>query len=169
MQHGGVIAYSTETVLGLGCDPYNESAINKLLWLKNRAFEKGLIVLADNYETLERYSLSLSKEQKTKISVSENTTWLVPANEKTPTWLTGEHEKIAVRISEHLIAGQLAAKMSGVVSTSANLSTYKILASYEEVRNWFGPHVDYILLGKPGTSIPSTICDLLSGEIIRSN
>ncbi len=169
MQRGGVIAYSTETVLGLGCDPYNESAINKLLWLKNRTLEKGLIVIANNFETFEKYSLSLSKEQRTKISASENTTWLAPVNENTPTWLTGEHDKIAVRISDHEIAGELAAQMGGVVSTSANVSTCKILTSHEETRDWFGPHVDYILLGKSGTCIPSTICDLLSGDIIRSN
>ena len=130
MQRGGVIAYSTETVLGLGCDPYNESAINKLLWLKNRTLEKGLIVIANNFETFEKYSLSLSKEQRTKISASENTTWLVPVHARnTPIWLTGEHQKIAVRITEHVIAGQLAAKMNGIVSTSANISTYKILTS----------------------------------------
>ena len=40
LRHGGVIAYSTETVLGLGCNPYNQNAVNRILWLKNRAVEK---------------------------------------------------------------------------------------------------------------------------------
>ena len=169
IQHGGVIAYSTETVLGLGCDPWNESAVKKLLWLKNRAVENGLIVLVADLNTLQHYSKPLDKQHITSIEDSKHTTWLLPSEEKIPKWLTGRHDKIAVRISEHTVARQLAAKTHGIVSTSANLTAHKILSTHNEIRDWFGPHIDYVIIDCVGSGVPSKICDLLSGKIIRSN
>ncbi|MFT4725078.1 MAG: L-threonylcarbamoyladenylate synthase, partial [Colwellia sp.] len=52
---GGIIAYPTEAVFGLGCDPDNLLAIEKLLSIKNRSPEKGLILLAANYSQLLPY------------------------------------------------------------------------------------------------------------------
>jgi len=167
LRHGGVVAYSTETVLGLGCDPNNQQAVNRICWLKNRALENGLIVVVDGIETLQLYSQTLMQEQIAAITKSENTTWLVPASEEVPNWVTGTHDKIAVRISGHTIAGPLSTATAGIVSTSANISSYKTLTSQSEIRDWFGPHVDYVLIGAAGTEQPSHIIDLLTGEKLR--
>ncbi len=169
LQHGGVIAYSTETVLGLGCDPYNQEAVHRILWLKNRAIENGLIVVVESIATLQHYSQPLSKEQITNITEKEKTTWLVPKNDTVPNWVTGAHNKVAVRITNHPIATPLAIVANGIISTSANISSYKTLASQSEIRDWFGPHVDYVLIDCAGSGTPSQICDLLSGKILRSN
>ena len=167
LQHGGVLAYSTETVLGLGCNPNNQDATNKILWLKNRAVENGLIVVVENVESLQHYSQTLNQEQVTTISKTEKTTWLLPANDSVPNWVTGSHDKVAVRITNHPIAGLLSTSINGIISTSANISSYKTLASQNEVRDWFGPHVDYIVIGEMGSEKPSQIKDLLTGEVIR--
>jgi L-threonylcarbamoyladenylate synthase len=167
LKNGGVIAYSTETVLGLGCDPNNEQAVNRILWLKNRAVENGLIMLVNNIESLQHYSKTLTAEQLTSISSSNNTTWLIPANDQAPTWMLGQHLNIAVRITQHQTANLLSAATCGIVSTSANISSHKILANQQEVRDWFGPHVDYIIIGETGSSVPSEIKDLLTGERLR--
>lgn len=167
LQHGGVLAYSTETVLGLGCNPNNQDATNKILWLKNRAVENGLIVVVENVESLQHYSQTLNQEQITTISKTEKTTWLLPANDSVPNWVTGSHDKVAVRITNHPIAGLLSTSTNGIISTSANISSYKTLASQNEVREWFGPHVDYIVIGEMGSEKPSQIKDLLTGEVIR--
>ena len=45
---GAVIAYPTEAVWGLGCDPWDEEAVERLLLLKGRSVDKGLILVADN-------------------------------------------------------------------------------------------------------------------------
>ena len=84
VKNGGVIAYSTETVLGLGCDPNNQAAVNRILWLKNRTVETGLIVLVDSIESLQQHTKSLSADQIASISSAENTTWLIPANDHVP-------------------------------------------------------------------------------------
>lgn len=165
--NGGVIAYSTETVIGLGCDPSNQAAVNRILWLKNRAVENGLIMLVDSIESLQQHTKSLSAEQITSISSAINTTWLIPTNEQVPSWVRGKHEKLALRITEHATAKPLSAAAHGIVSTSANISSYKILANQNEIRDWFGPHVDYIIVGETGSNTPSEIKDLITGEQLR--
>ncbi len=169
LRNGGVIAYSTETVLGLGCDPRNQSAVNRLCWLKNRALENGLIVVVSNLNVLQQFSQPLTQKHVDTISTTEKITWLLPANDTVPNWITGKHEKVAVRISEHPIAGPLSTATDGIVSTSANISSYKTLTSQSEIRDWFGPHVDYMLIECAGSGSPSQICDLLSGKVLRSN
>ncbi len=167
LQYGGVVAYSTETVLGLGCDPNNQQAVNRILWLKNRAIENGLIMLVNNIVSLQQYTTSLTAEQVASISSAENTTWLIPANDQAPSWMLGKHETLAMRITQHPTANPLSAATHGIVSTSANVSSYKILADQDEVRDWFGPHVDYIIVGETGSSVPINIIDLISGEKLR--
>lgn len=167
LRHGGVIAYSTETVLGLGCNPYNQEAVNRILWLKNRAVESGLIVLVNNIEILQKYSQALTQENITTLTATENTSWLLPASNTVPNWITGAHSKVAVRITDHPLAGPLSSATEGIVSTSANISSYKTLTSQSEIRDWFGPHVDYILTNRSGSGEPSNICDLLTGEKLR--
>ena len=129
--------------------------------------KNGLIVLVNSIETLQKYSQALTQEQITTISAAENTSWLVPASKTVPNWITGEHDKVAVRITDHPTAGPLSSATDGIVSTSANISSYKTLASQSEIRDWFGPHVDYMVIGAAGTDRPSQICDLLTGEKLR--
>jgi len=167
LQHGGIIAYSTETVLGLGCDPNNQLAVKRILWLKHRAIKNGLIVVVDGIEALQHYSQTLSQEQIETICETDKTTWLLPTNDDVPNWVTGSHDKVAVRISQHPSAKPLSTAMNGIISTSANISSYKTLASQTEVRDWFGHHVDYMIIGEAGTDQPSQIIDLLTGEKLR--
>ena len=167
LRHGGVIAYSTETVLGLGCDPLNQNAVKRICWLKDRAIENGLIVVVENCEVLQKYSQSLSKAQITQIKKSKNTTWLIPKNNNVPIWVTGSHDQVAVRISDHSVASALSSAINGIISTSANISSYKTLTSQNEIRDWFGPHVDYMVINQSGSGEPSKICDLLTGKQLR--
>lgn len=167
LKNGGVIAYSTETVLGLGCDPNNQEAVNRIFWLKNRAIENGLIMLVNSIKSLQQYTTSLSAEQIALITSAKNTTWLIPANKQVPAWILGKHEKLALRITQHPTANPLSAATHGIVSTSANVSSYKVLACQNEVRNWFGPHVDYIIVGDKGSNVPSEIIDLITGDKLR--
>ena len=126
-------------------------------------------MLVADVNTLQQYSKPLTMRHISSIKESEHTTWLTPSEESVPNWLTGEHDKIAIRISEHDIAGKLATMMHGVVSTSANITNYKTLSTHKEVRDWFGPNIDYLIIDCVGSGVPSKICDLISGKIIRSN
>lgn len=170
LNHGGVIAYSTETILGLGCDPFNESAVKRILWLKSRSLDKGLILLVEDIAYIKKISQTLSEEQISRITNSSNeipTTWLVPAKSSLPSWITGKQNKVAVRITQHPLSKQLCEACGSIVSTSANYSGQIVTRNKEQIRQWFGPYIDYVLIDAPGTGVASKICDVVSGEVIR--
>ena len=99
-QQGGVLAYPTEAVFGLGCDPDQQSAVQKILTIKKRPIEKGLILLAGEYKQLQPYidEQKMSTEQiKTMLSRWPNgVTQVVPASKKAQPFLTGQFDTIAI-------------------------------------------------------------------------
>lgn len=168
---GGVIAYPTEAVYGLGCDPDNEDAVERLLKIKQRSPEAGLIVIAAEIGQLERYFAPLEATQRRRLDRSwpGPQTWLVPANPRTPRWLTGRHRTIAVRVTDHPIASALCLRCGhGVVSTSANRSGRPPARDDTTVRRMLGDELDYILSGPVGgLSRPTPIRDLETGKTLR--
>ena len=122
---GKVIAYPTEAVYGLGCDPLNKNAVLNLLNLKKRPVEKGLILIASSLSQLEPY-LQLNSTIISKITSTwpGPVTWIIPSQPWVPTWLTGKHNSLAVRVSAHPTVKLLCEQYGRpIVSTSANIST----------------------------------------------
>ena len=123
----GVIAYATEAVFGLGCDPDSELAVQRLLAIKQRPVEKGLILIAADLAQLQEYIdvSQLSAEQLARVEASwpGPFTWIMPARAATPTWLTGQFDTLA-EIGEAL-ASQLAYVLPGEVGGQANPSEIK--------------------------------------------
>lgn len=168
---GGVIAYPTEAVWGLGCDPQNQAAVEKTLALKQRSVEKGLILVAASLRQLSSYfHPSLNEKQLAKIQqCSRPTTWLVPFNsDYTPAWIVGEHEFLAIRVSSHPTTQALCQLTHyPIVSTSANPQGREAARTALEVRQYFGDDLP-ICEGQCGDAErPSTIRSLLTGEILR--
>lgn len=172
LQKGEVIAYPTEAVFGLGCDPDSEIAVNKLLELKQRPWEKGLILIADNYEQLKNYidDEQLSEEQKQAMFITwpGPVTWVIPAKSTTPKWLTGRFDTIAVRVTNHELVKRLCRHYGKpLVSTSANLSGLEPCRTTEEVIAQFNgsvPVLDGIVGGRQN---PSEIRDAKTGQLYR--
>ncbi|MDC9582622.1 MULTISPECIES: L-threonylcarbamoyladenylate synthase type 1 TsaC [Xenorhabdus] len=167
-----VIAYPTEAVFGLGCDPDSENAAQELLALKNRSWEKGLILIADNYERLCPYidDEQLSDIQKETIFSSwpGPVTWVIPAKAATPKWLTGKFSTLAVRVTDHPLVKQLCAIYEKpLVSTSANLSGLEPCRNVEEVRQQFGNRIPILEGEVGGRKNPSEIRDALTGKLYR--
>lgn len=171
LQRGGVIAYPTEAVYGLGCDPANLQAIEKLLKLKQRSPDKGLILIAAEFEQLSPYLADIDSSRKAEILSTwpGPVTWLWPAKPSVSKLLRGTHETIAVRVTAHPLAAALCRAFQGpLVSTSANLSGEPPARSSEEVFRQFGNRLEYVLTGEVGgLSRPSQIRDALSGMVIR--
>ncbi|MCK4586215.1 MAG: Sua5/YciO/YrdC/YwlC family protein, partial [Gammaproteobacteria bacterium] len=103
IERGGIIAYPTEAVFGLGCDPINPDAVLRLLTLKRRPIGKGLVLIASNIEQLKPFMAPLDAKQQHTLEASwpGPVTWLVPAKQETPVWLKGHHDTIAVRVTDH--------------------------------------------------------------------
>ena len=175
LQHGGIIAYPTEAVYGLGCDPKNLSALKKLLAIKQREKEKGLILVAANFEQLKPYLLPLEKNIEEKLLKSwqdshRPTTWIVPVKKEVSDYLKGRFNTLAVRVSKHPIVKELCEKFNGaIVSTSANISGQESVRTVEQVKQIFENKIDFILDGETDLNAqPSEIRDALTNKIIRT-
>ena len=171
LRRGGLVAYPTEAVYGLGCDPLNSSAVHALLELKRRSQNKGLILIAADYSQLSTYVKTLPDSVLKKIQqpTKDAITWLLPAQDWVPSWLTGGRSTIAVRLVQHALAKELCqlAQMA-LVSSSANISGYNALTTGHHTRLKFVGKAVYTINGRVGTAAkPSQIIDALSGEKFR--
>ncbi|MGB1263516.1 MAG: Sua5/YciO/YrdC/YwlC family protein [Cognaticolwellia sp.] len=173
-QQGGILAYPTEAVFGLGCDPDNEQAIEKLLSIKSRSVEKGLILLAGNYSQLLPYIDDSKIPQDKRFTVlsrwPDGVTQLVAKNAHTSALLTGRFDTIAVRItSQPDVVALCNATNKPIVSTSANLAGEEPAKTWQTIPDELAHQVDFIIQGQTlGFDQPSTIIDALSGDVIRS-
>ena len=167
---GGVIAYPTETVYGLGCDPFNGAAVLRLLHLKQRGMEQGLILIASELAQLESLLLPLTAASRNRLAQLRRkpVTWTLPCLAETPVWLRGAHTTLAVRISAHPLARALCEHWGGpLVSSSANRHGGHPATTALAVHRLFAGSLDYILHGECGKRRPSEIRDGRSGEILR--
>jgi len=172
VHHGGLIAYPTEAVYGLGCDPLDGAAVQRLLALKQRPMDKGLILIAADLDQLRPFLLPLSADDEATVLATwpGPVTWLIPARPETPRWLRGAHDTLAVRVTDHPLAAALCRRLGHpLVSTSANRSGQPPARSPLAVRRAFGKSIDLVLSAPLGTQRrPTAIRDLRSGRSIRS-
>jgi L-threonylcarbamoyladenylate synthase len=170
LKAGAVIAYPTEAVYGLGCDPLNEAAVMTLLDIKQRPVEKGLILIASSLEQLRPY-LVLDQTIIERITPTwpGPVTWVIPAQPWVPKWLTGEHDSLAVRVTNHPIAHDLCAQFgSPLVSTSANPTTRPTIKDSRKLLKTFAGSDIFIVHGKVGELGQETaIYDAASGKRFR--
>lgn len=171
--NGEVFAYPTEAVFGLGCDPLNRKAVFTLLGLKNRAVEKGLILVASEFSQIEPYvlldQLSLEAQQTILASWPGPVTWLLPKSGKTPSWISGDSTLVAVRLSAHLKVREICAHIDKpIVSTSANTAGKAPALTEQNVKMYFGDQV-HIVSGELGDQdSPSRIINSLTMETLRA-
>lgn len=168
---GGVIAYPTEAVFGLGCLPTSEAALERIIAIKRRDARKGLIVVAADIEQLEPLASLPGGEIGKRILSSwpGPVTWIVDAMPDLPHLLTGGGPTIAVRVSDHPIVRRLCLRTGhALVSTSANSAGRPPARSALRVRRAIGRDVDYVLAGPLGSlANPTEIRDAGSGRTLR--
>lgn len=171
LHRGAVIAYPTEAVWGLGCDPWNQHAVQRILQLKKRHIDKGLIIVAANTAQIAWLLEGLDSNQHQQLLETwpGPNTWLVPHHNRLPRCVHGVHDTIAVRVSAHPVVKALCEGFGGpIVSTSANPQALKPARSSTDVRRYFGKRVEYAA-GRIGASAsPSVIRDLRTGRVIRA-
>lgn len=172
-QQGGILAYPTEAVFGLGCDPDNQVAVEKLLEIKQRPVEKGLILLAANYSQLLPYvdDAKMSAEQRALILSRwpNGITQVLPAKVSLGKYLTGQFDTIAVRItSQPDVVALCNTTNKPIVSTSCNTTGKEPARTYQEIEPALCQQIDFIIKGQTlGFTQPSTIIDGITGETFR--
>lgn len=171
IRRGGVVAYPTEAVYGLGCDPWNGEAVARLLAIKRRPASKGLILIGAEPEQLWPFVERLAPELMEPILASwpGPNTWLLPARDITPKWLTGRFDTLAVRVTAHPLAAALCRVHGGaIVSTSANRAEHPPARDSLGVRLALDDGPDYLLAGPcGGADRPSRIRDGRTGRVLR--
>ena len=167
---GDVIAYPTEAVYGLGCDPLNENAVLKLLALKQRPVEKGLILIASDFGQLEPF-LEFDQAMLDRVLPTWETqaiTWIMPSQSWVPKWLTGKHQSLAVRVTNHPLAKALCEQLhSPLVSTSANPSSKNPALNSLQVQKYFAGQVKIMNGATGGNKNTSTIYDARTSACLR--
>lgn len=173
LRAGGVIAYPTEAVFGLGCDPQDQAAVAHLFALKQRPPTQGVLLIAADFAQVEEYvdtpavpAAALARAQATWPGPN---TWVFPRSAATPGWLTGGHTGIALRVTAHPLAAALCRAYGGaLVSTSANRHGEPPARTTQAVQAAFGGELAYILAGETsGLAQPTPIRDAITGEEFR--
>ena len=171
LARGGVVAYPTEAVYGLGCDPANHAAVDRLLLLKRRDAAKGLILIAAEVEAFSPWIQPLDDALRARIEPTwpGPVTWLVPAADDCPRNLRGDHATLAVRVTAHPEAAALCRAWGGaLVSTSANRADAPPIHDAVSIRRRFGADIDVVLEGHVGDlARPTPIRDARTGATIR--
>ena len=172
VKSGGVIAYPTEAVYGLGCDPLEHAAVRRIFAIKQRDQTKGLILIASDMAQLLPFMAGLSGDilSKLKASWPGPVTWVVPAAPALPFWLSGGRSTLAVRVTAHPIASALCRELGmALVSTSANRSGRPPARTALAVRTQLGDGVDEIVAGPVGgLNRPTEIREALTGKVLRA-
>ncbi len=171
MRQGKVIAYPTEAVYGLGCDPLDHHAVTCLLELKERPESAGLILISDEFS---RFADFVAPVDDASIQEAMETwpgpvTWLFPKSASCPGWISGDHESVAIRVTDHPVCRQLCESFDGaIVSTSANRSGESPARDRAQVERAFGDSIAGVVEGAlGGLDRPSEIRDVVSGAVVR--
>jgi len=163
VRSGEVIAYPTESVFGLGCDPFNENAVKNLLQMKQRPIDQGLILVASHIQQILPFIQPIEANDLARALKTwpGHHTWVFPPSKSVPVWITGENKGIAIRLSKHPIVVQLCTQLNQpLVSTSANLSNQDNLNSIKDIKATFGDKIGFYIDAPTGNAKnPSTIQD----------
>lgn len=169
---GGVIAYPTEAVFGIGCDPLDADAVDRVLRIKGRDARKGLILVAADQAQLAPYLRPIAPEWQSGLDATwpGPVTWIVPAADWVPRFLTGGRDTLAVRVTNHPLTAELCRHWGGpLVSTSANRSGLPAARTALQVRCRLGPSLDAVVPGRTGgLARPSEIRDMATGRVVRA-
>lgn len=171
LRAGGIVAYPTEAVYGLGCDPLNKQTVQRVLEIKQRDPHKGLILIAAAFGQLAPYLAELDDNTRARILPTwpGPVTWVLPARDDISPLLRGAHHTLAVRVTAHPLAAALCRAFGGaVVSTSANRSGTPPARTAQQVRAELGANLEYILEGAVGAlANPTEIRDGTTGALLR--
>ena len=172
LREGGVLAYPTEGVFGLGCDPDDRVAFERIFAMKRRPPEQGVLLIAADFEQVRGWIGDAPEAalERARAAWPGAHTFIFPRSPRVPEWIAGGHAGVALRVTAHPPAAALCRAFGGpIVSTSANRHGEAPARSAQEVEALFGDALDGVLdapLG--GLERPTPITDAVSGAIIRA-
>lgn len=169
LQAGGLIAYPTEAIYGIGCDPFNEKAVMNVYSLKQRPLNKGLILIASDFSQIADLIVSTENMEQILKTWPGPNTWVFPVTNKVPAWLTGKFNSLAVRVTDHPVSKALCQRYGKpIVSTSANLGNENPVKKWQDLHEKISMGVDYLVKGPVGgLENCSIIRNAITLEVLR--
>ncbi len=174
LREGGVVAYPTEGVYGLGCDPRNLEAFEHLFALKGRPPAQGVLLIGADFAQVEPWidigAVPTDVLAKVHATWPGPHTWIFPRAAGVPAWVAGAHAGIALRVTAHVPAAALCRAFGGaIVSTSANVHGNPAARDAAAVARSF-PRGLAAIVDAPlgGLDKPTSIRDALTGAVIRA-
>jgi L-threonylcarbamoyladenylate synthase len=172
LERGGVVAYATRAVFGLGAAPHSSHGIRRLLRLKRRPWQKGLIVIAHQAQKLARFHGPLTAAETTRMHSRwpGNHTWLVPAHPHCHGDITGNRRPrlVALRVDDYPATQMLCRLLNmALISTSANRTGQRPAKSFREVARRFGTTQLRIIAGRTRHGAKPSRIERLAGGLVR--
>jgi L-threonylcarbamoyladenylate synthase len=163
----GVVAFPTETVMGLGVVYNDKEAYDRLNAIKHRLGNHPYTMMLSSPEEVEKYALIDERSKKIiKAFMPGSITLLLPVGEHIPEWVTHNTGIIGMRVPSNEEALWLLQTVGlPLLVPSANRSGENPALDSNEVKSIFGNELDYIIEGKSTSSVPSTIVDLTNTEL----
>lgn len=171
LQSGGVIAYVTDTVWGLGCLPENEKAVQKIYEIKKREAQKPLILMSNEVYNLLNYIEPLSKQASKLIKkyFPGALTLVVKKSKNTPDYITSGMDTVGIRIPDNVVFKRICEIIPNHVlaTTSANLSHQPSAKSYQQAYENMNELVDLVIedYGYECKGLESTVCGVFGEEV----
>ena len=163
LKAGGVVVFPTTGLYGLGVDALNSQAVDHIFHIKQRDFDKPILILIKEESELKRIATHVPPSASRLMSIfwPGALTVILEAQQSVPYALTGGTGKIGIRIPKHPVASALVGAFNGpITGTSANLSGRQGCASVADLDSSLVQKVDMVLDGgllKGG--VGSTIVD----------
>lgn len=175
LKSGAVLVFPTETSYGMGCDPTNQQAVDKIFIIKNRSKNKPLLVVVDSVKTAKKYlewNETLNKLAKKywpgPLTAVASILSLRSYDLNLADGVVGLDQTVAIRVTEDPFLQELTRQFGKpVVATSANLAGEENIYSFEKIKEIFGSKDDIILVdgGDLEKRSSSTLVSVINGKI----
>lgn len=166
IQKGGIVAFPTETVYGVGIHFDDEEALERLMEAKNRDYSKAITLMVADKADISQYAYISPQAQKMIDQFMPGMITLIfKKKESVRDSMTNGKSTIGIRIPDSEFVLSLLKKVGPMLVTSANLSQHSNTTSTQEVLNQLDGRIDLVVDGKTSDNIASTVVDVSQDEI----
>lgn len=166
IQKGGIVAFPTETVYGVGIHFNDEEALERLMEAKNRDYSKAITLMVADKADISQYAYISPQAQKMINQFMPGMITLIfKKKESVRDSMTNGKSTIGIRIPDSEFVLSLLKKVGPMLATSANLSQHSNTTSTQEVLNQLDGRIDLVVDGKTSDNIASTVVDVSQDEI----
>jgi tRNA threonylcarbamoyl adenosine modification protein (Sua5/YciO/YrdC/YwlC family) len=171
LRDGGVIAYPTDTIYGIGCDIFSKKGIEKIYQIKGRDKKKPLSFICSDLSHISQFAKVPNYAYRImKRLLPGPYTFILEASSEVPRMLVPKRKTVGIRVPDNEIALSIVRELGNpIISTSANLSGENVISDPADIEVILGKQLDAIIDGGVLSGDPSTVIDLTgnSPEIIR--